>query len=100
MHVGEWHPIMAAVEGPTGTWRMVDPQGVEYGRIEIRRVMNGTQVAYKAMRRGAVLGWANTLRLACYKVHMDYLAAMSPGYRSAAPTPDELVPGRARASYR
>lgn len=31
--MGDWHPIMAAVEGPTGVWRMVDPTGVEYGRV-------------------------------------------------------------------
>lgn len=73
-----WHPIMAAVEGPTGTWRMIDPQGREYGRIEIRRVMNGGQVAYKAVHRGEVIGWSHTLRLACHKVHMANLAALGP----------------------
>lgn len=76
---GDWHPIMAAVEGPTGTWRMVAPDGQEYGRIEIRRVMNGEQVMYKATRGGDVLGWAATLRVACYKVHRAYLDAMAPG---------------------
>ena len=25
--MGDWHPILAAVEGPTGVWRMIDPQG-------------------------------------------------------------------------
>ena len=71
---------MSAVEGPTGTWRMVDPHGIEYGRIEIRRVMNGQQVAYKAMHRGEVIGWARTLRLACHKIHMAHLATMgNPG---------------------
>lgn len=34
----DWHPIMAAVEGPTGVWRMVDPMGLEYGRVELRRI--------------------------------------------------------------
>jgi hypothetical protein len=71
---------MAAVEGPTGTWRMVDPSGREYGRVETRRVMNGRQVAYKAVHRGDVIGWAHTLRLACYKIHMADLAkAGNPG---------------------
>lgn len=71
---------MSAVEGPTGTWRMVDPHGLEYGRIEIRRVMNGQQVAYKAIHRGEVIGWAHTLRLACHKIHMAHLATMgNPG---------------------
>lgn len=77
--MGEWHPIMAAVEGPPGTWRMVDPSGREYGTIEIRRVMNGTQIAYRAMRHGEVIGWANSLRLACFRLHQAYLASMSPG---------------------
>lgn len=74
--MAEWHPIMAAVEGPTGTWRMVDPHGREYGRVEIRRVMNGQQVAYKAVHRSEVIGWAHTLRLACHKIHMAHLATM------------------------
>ena len=75
-----WHPIMAAIEGPTGTWKMVDPQGREYGCIEIRRVMNGQQVAYKAIHRGDVIGWAHTLRLACQKVHTAHLATLgNPG---------------------
>lgn len=77
--MADWHPIMAAVEGPTGTWRMIAPDGEEYGVIEIRRVMNGEQVMYKATRRGEVLGWSTTLRLACQKVHGAYLAAMMPG---------------------
>lgn len=78
--MSEWHPIMAAVEGPTGTWRMIDPQDREYGVIEIRRVMNGEQVAYRVTMRGEVIGWAHTLRLACHKVHVTYLATMgNPG---------------------
>ncbi|WP_396935744.1 hypothetical protein [Mycolicibacterium sp.] len=74
----DWHPIMAAVEGPTGVWRMVDPTGREYGRIELRRVMNGTDVRYKAIWRGDVIGWATTLRAACEGVHKAFLAAHGP----------------------
>lgn len=75
-----WHPIMAAVEGPTGMWRMIDPQGREYGRIEIRRVMDGQQVAYRVEFGREVIGWAHNLRLACHKVHIAYLATMgNPG---------------------
>jgi len=78
--VSEWHPIMAAVQGPTGTWRMIDAQGREYGVIEIRRVMNGEQVAYRANFRVEVIGSAHTLRLACHKIHVAYLATMgNPG---------------------
>jgi len=94
--MGEWHPVLAAVEGPTGVWRMVDPQGHEYGRIEIRRVMNGQQVMYKAIHRGDVIGWAHTLRLACYKVHMAFLGSMRPGGAPAADWGELTGNGRRR----
>lgn len=81
---GDWHPILAAVEGPTGVWRMVDPDGKQYGAIEIRRVVNGTQARYKAMWRGDVIGWSTTLREACERVHKAYLAAHGPGGRPMA----------------
>lgn len=60
----DWHPIMAAVEGPTATWRTVDPMGDEYGRIELRRVRDGADVRYRATSRGQVIGWTPALRLA------------------------------------
>jgi hypothetical protein len=77
--MADWHPILAAAEGPTGTWRLLDGFGHEYGRIEIRRVMNGTDVRYKAIWRGDVIGWATTLREACERVHQAYLQAHGPG---------------------
>nr|WP_169582825.1 hypothetical protein [Microbacterium thalassium] len=77
-HVADWHPILAAVEGPTGVWRMVAPDGREYGRIELRRVTNGARVRYKTVWRGEVLGWAATLREACWRLHGAYLAAHGP----------------------
>jgi hypothetical protein len=76
--MGEWHPILAAVEGPTGVWRMIDPQGREYGRVEIRRVMGGSDTRYKAVSRGEVLGWATTLREACERVHGAYVRSHGP----------------------
>jgi hypothetical protein len=82
--VGEWHPILAAVEGPTGTWRMVDPAGREYGTIEIRRVMNGADVRYKAIRRGEVIGWSTTLREAAARIHSAYLRAHGPSGQPVA----------------
>lgn len=94
--MADWHPIMAAVEGPTGVWRMVDPSGHEYGRIEIRRVGDG-EVRYKALRRGDVLGWATTLREACMGVHRAELASRGPGGRSGAPEEWELEERRRRA---
>lgn len=91
-----WHPILAAVEGPTGTWRMVAPDGTEYGTIELRRVMNGTDLRYKATRGGEVLGWSVTLREACRQVHMAYVRAHGPAARSGAPAPWELADRQAR----
>ena len=82
--MADWHPIMAAVEGPTGMWRMVDPMGLEYGRVELRRVMNGTELRYKAVWRGEVLGWSTTLREACWRVHEAFLRAHGPGGGPAA----------------
>ena len=58
----QWHPILAAEEGPTGTWRLIDGTGKTYGTIEIRRVMNGTDVRDRAVFRGEVIGWATSLR--------------------------------------
>ena len=75
----DWHPIMAAVEGPTGVWRMVDAYGRDYGVVEIRRVMNGADARYKTSWRGEVIGWATTLREACERVHQAYLRAHGPG---------------------
>ncbi len=76
--MAEWHPIMAAVEGPPGVWRMVDPQGREYGRVEIRCVDGGRRIAYRGERGAGILGWASSLRLACVTVHGDMLASLAP----------------------
>ncbi|GAA3622936.1 hypothetical protein GCM10022200_01400 [Microbacterium awajiense] len=74
-----WHPLLAAVEGPTGTWTLTDAAGRTYGTIEIRRVSNGTDVRYRASFRGEVIGWSTSLRLACEKVHQAFLRAHGPG---------------------
>ncbi|MBW9094655.1 hypothetical protein JNB62_13240 [Microbacterium jejuense] len=77
--MADWHPIMAAVEGPTGVWRMVDPAGLEYGLVELRRVAGGAEVRYKAAFDGELLGWSTTLREACARVHYAFIAAHGPG---------------------
>ena len=82
--VTQWHPILAAVEGPTGTWRMIDPHGHEYGRVEIRRVSPGDRVMYKAVHDDEVIGWAGSLRVACFQVHMAFLSSLRPGGGPAA----------------
>lgn len=69
---------------------MIDSFGKEYGRVEIRRVMNGTDVRYRAAHRGEAIGWAVTLREACERVHAAYVRAHSPGARSGAPQEWEL----------
>lgn len=40
--------MMRAVEGPTGCWTMVDPQGRVDGVIELMKVQGGTLARYKA----------------------------------------------------
>ena len=74
----EGHQTVAAHERPTGTWHMIDAQDRTYGIIEIRRVMNDTKVRYRASFRGEVIGWSSTLRLACERIHREFLRAHGP----------------------
>lgn len=87
---------MAAVEGPTGVWRMVDPSGSEYGTAEMRRVMNGTDIRYRVARHGEVIGWSTTLREACWRLHQAYLSAHN---SSGAPAADWGGDGWRRLSH-
>ena len=36
-----WYPLLAAQEGPTGTWSLVDAYDRVYGTIELRRSAGG-----------------------------------------------------------
>lgn len=72
-----WHPILAAREGPTGTWQMVDGFDRAYGTIEIRRVDAGG-VRYRVSFKGEVIGWSTSLRLACERVHSEFLRQHGP----------------------
>lgn len=77
-----WHPMLATVEGPLGTWRMLDPEGREYGVIRLVRV--GGEPKYRADFRGEHIGYGGTLRTACEHVHREYIAAHAPqGGRAA-----------------
>ena len=67
-----WHPLLAAHEGPTGPWSLFDGFERVYGIIELHR-MNATEVRYRASFRGNDIGWSNTLRLACERVHAEFL---------------------------
>lgn len=72
-----WHPLLAAQEGPTGMWTLVDAFDRVYGTIELRRV-NATEVRYRASFRGEVIGWSTTLRLGCERVHGEFLRSHGP----------------------
>lgn len=71
------HPILAAREGPPGTWSLLDGFDRVYGTIEIRRV-NVTDVRYRAAFRGEVIGWSTSLNVACEHVHAAFLQAHGP----------------------
>jgi hypothetical protein len=72
-----WHPLLAAQENPTGTWSLLDAHDRVYGTIEIRRVSDD-DVRYRVSFCGAVIGWSNTLRLACERVHGEFLRNHGP----------------------
>lgn len=57
---------------------MRDPDGRDYGSVELRRVTPDT-LRYRAEHRGNLIGWATTLRVACEHVHAAYIAAHGPG---------------------
>lgn len=80
-----WHPILAAREGPVGTWKMVDPSGHEYGLVRLVRV-DGVPT-YRAEYAGSHLGYGGSLRLACERVHDAYLRAHGPRSGAAAQYP-------------
>lgn len=71
-----WHPVMATVENPGGTWRLIDSLGHEYGRVEIRRTVDG--IRYRAEHQGELIGWGTTLLESCDRVHAAFLAAHGP----------------------
>jgi hypothetical protein len=72
-----WHLLLAAQESPPGTWRLVDGFDRTYGTIELRRV-NATDVRYRATFRGDVIGWSTSLRLACERVHAEFIRNHGP----------------------
>lgn len=72
-----WHPLLAAQEGPTGTWSLVDTFDRVYGTIELRRV-GATDLRYRVSFRGELIGWSKTLRFACELVHAEFLRSHGP----------------------
>ncbi|MDT0179184.1 hypothetical protein Q9S36_03045 [Microbacterium sp. ARD31] len=83
--MSDWHPMLAAEEGPPGTWVMVAPFGEQYGRVEIRR--QGDRVFYRALHRDRELIECSTLRAATMLIHRAYIATLSPG-----PPPGGIYP--------
>lgn len=72
-----WHPLLAAQEGPTGTWSLLDAYDRVYGTIELRRVST-TDLRYRVSVRGEVIGWSTSLRLACERAHTEFLRHHGP----------------------
>ena len=62
---------------------MVDGFDRVYGTLELRR-LNATEVRYRASFRGEVIGWSSTLRLACERVHGEFLRNHGPDGGSIA----------------
>jgi hypothetical protein len=79
---GEWHPLLAAVEGPAGTWTMRAPDGAPYGVI--RALELGGERGYRAVtwavesRDRQLIGYYRTLRAAAMATHRRYLAGHGP----------------------
>lgn len=83
--MSDWHPMLAAEEGPPGVWVMVAPFGEQYGRVEIRR--QGDRVFYRSWHRDRELIETSTLRVATMLIHRAYIATLSPG-----PPPGGIYP--------
>jgi len=66
-----WHPMLAAVEGPVGTWRMIDSLGKEYGTIRLVRIDG--EPTYIATMRGRDIGSGYSFRRACEQVHRAFV---------------------------
>jgi hypothetical protein len=69
---------------------LVDGFDRVYGTIEIRRV-NATDIRYRASFRGEVIGWSATLRLACERVHAEFIRDHGP---SGGPIANRGAQGR------
>lgn len=80
-----WHPILAAKETRPGLWVMVDPQGREYGTVELVKARPAPEAErepiYKCVRDGNVIGWTRTLRAGTDLVHKDFIRSHTPGVR-------------------
>ena len=79
--MGDWHPILAAVEYEPGHWRMVAQYDELYG--EVAFVRRGDELGYRGDdANGQLVGYYRTLSAACMAVHRVWLR-----YRGASETP-------------
>ena len=93
---GDWHPVLAAVEGPSGTWTMTAPDGRAYAVIVLLEL--GGERGYRVVtwaeqsedRR--LVGYRTTLQAASWIAHRRYLAAH--GSSGFAPNPWPAPPAR------
>lgn len=81
----DWHPLLAAVENPPGTWTMLDPDNRPYGTVQI--VRRDGDICYRVNALNRHAGYTNTLRLACERIHHAFIASHSPG-----PPPGGIYP--------
>lgn len=74
--VGEkpkWHPMLAAVEGPPGVWRMT-AQFEFYGWIRIVRIAD--EVGYRAeTEAGNLFGYFRNMRAAAFALHVEFVTS-------------------------
>lgn len=79
---GEWHPLLAAEEGPVGTWTMRSPDGAPYSVI--RQLEIGGEQGYRAVTWAArsedraLVGYYRTLRAAAMAAHRRHLSTHGP----------------------
>lgn len=66
-----WHPVLAAIEGPPGAWR-ISAQFEFYGWIRIVRVAG--EVGYRAEAEdGAMFGCFTNIRAAAFALHGQFV---------------------------
>jgi predicted transcriptional regulator len=74
--MSEWHPLLATVEVTPTVWELRAPDGRVYGRVALRRTADGPR--YRCEHETVLIGWATSLRVACERVHGEYLRAHGP----------------------
>lgn len=69
--VPRWHPVLAAIEGPPGVWRMT-AQFEFYGWIRFVRIAD--QVGYRAENEdGQLFGYFTNIRAAAFALHVEFV---------------------------